>query len=236
MKVADAIAYILKAEGVEYLFAYPVNSLIEAAAKIGIRPIIVRQERIGLHMADAFSRMHSGRKIGVFCMQHGPGTENAFGGVAQAYGESVPIVVIPGGYARTQAHVQPNFSAFLNYRHVTKTCEEVMLAQAVPDAMRRAFAAVRSGRPRPALVEIPNDMWNEEIPEPADYRPVQALRYGPDPVAVKQVAAVLLAAQRPVIYAGQGGLSASLFRISTMGDMHAADIDRLLEGFAALLL
>lgn len=84
MKVVDAIAQILKAEGVEYLFAYPVNPLIEAAAKVDIRTIIVRQERIGLHMADAISRLSSGQKIGVFCMQSGPGSENAFGGVAQA--------------------------------------------------------------------------------------------------------------------------------------------------------
>jgi thiamine pyrophosphate-dependent acetolactate synthase large subunit-like protein len=234
MKVADAIAHILKAEGVEYLFAYPVNALIESAAKIGIRPIIVRQERIGLHMADAFSRMSSGQKIGVFCMQYGPGTENAFGGVAQAYGESVPIVVLPGGYPRWLSHVPPNFSAFLNYRHVTKTCEEVVLAQAVPDAMRRAFAAVRSGRPRPALVEIPNDMWNEEIPEPLSYRPVQALRYGPDPAAVKKVASVLLAAERPVIYAGQGVHYAQAWQaLRDLAELLEAPVTTSLEGKSA---
>ena len=86
MKVADAVAAILKAEGVDYLFAYPVNHLIEAAAKVDIRTIIVRQERIGLHMADAIGRLSSGAKVGVFAMQHGPGAENAFGGIAQAYG------------------------------------------------------------------------------------------------------------------------------------------------------
>ena len=100
MKVVDAIAEILKREGVEFLFAYPVNPIIEAAAKLDIRPIIVRQERIGLHMADAVSRVTSGEKIGVFTMQHGPGTENAFGGVAQAYSESVPMLVLPAGYPR----------------------------------------------------------------------------------------------------------------------------------------
>ena len=57
MKVVDAVAHLLKAEGVEFLFAYPVNHLIEAAAKVDIRTIIVRQERIGLHMADAVSRV-----------------------------------------------------------------------------------------------------------------------------------------------------------------------------------
>ena len=78
MTVADAVARILMLEGVDVLFAYPLNFLIESASKAGIRPVIVRQERTGLHMADAFSRMHSGERIGVFCMQSGPGAENAF--------------------------------------------------------------------------------------------------------------------------------------------------------------
>ena len=86
MKTGPAVAEILKREGVEYLFAYPVNHLIEHCAALDIRPIIVRQERIGLHMADAMSRLTKGRKMGVFCMQHGPGSENAYGGVAQAFG------------------------------------------------------------------------------------------------------------------------------------------------------
>ena len=85
MKVGAAIAEIMKREGVEILLGYPVNHLIEFAAAADIRPIMVRQERIGLHMADAISRMTSGKKIGVFCMQHGPGTENAYGGIAQAF-------------------------------------------------------------------------------------------------------------------------------------------------------
>lgn len=204
MKVVDAIAHILKAEGVEYLFAYPVNHIIEAAAKLDIRTIIVRQERIGLHMADALARLTSGQKIGVFCMQSGPGAENAFGGVAQAYGESAPIVVLPGGYARAQSTVQPNFSSYLNFQHVTKSCEQVVLPQAVPAAMRRAFTAVRNGRPRPALVEIPGDLMTEDVPEPLDYRPAPAVRYGPDPADVRKAAQMLVAAERPVIYAGQG--------------------------------
>ena len=90
MKVGDAIAHILKREGVEWMIGYPVNHILEHVAKVDVRPIIVRQERIGLHMADAISRVTSGKKIGVFAMQHGPGTENAYGGVAQAYSESDP--------------------------------------------------------------------------------------------------------------------------------------------------
>lgn len=204
MKVIDAVAKVLKAEGVEYLFAYPVNHLIEAAAKVDIRPIIVRQERIGLHMADALSRITSGEKIGVFCMQSGPGSENAFGGVAQAYGDSAPIVVLPMGYARTLTQIQPNFNSSLNYRNVTKSCEQLTIPEALPEVMRRAFTQVRNGRPRPTLVEIPGDLMNAEVPEPFDPRPVPRVRYAPDSSEIDVVAAALIDAECPVIYAGQG--------------------------------
>ena len=204
MKVVDAVARVLKAEGVEYLFAYPVNPIIEAAAKLDIRPIIVRQERIGLHMADAMSRMTSGEKIGVFCMQSGPGSENAFGGVAQAFGDSAPIVVLPGGYSRSITQIQPNFNSALNYRHVTKSCEQVTMPEAVPEAMRRAFTQVRNGRPRPALVEFPSDLFNEEISDSFEPTPVPTVRYGPDSASIEAAAETLLDAECPVIYAGQG--------------------------------
>src|SRR5438128_526205 len=168
MKVAAAVAEILKREGVEFLIGYPVNPIIEAAAEADIRTIIVRQERTGLHMADAVSRTTSGDRIGVFTMQHGPGTENAFGGVAQAYADSVPMVVLPGGFPRHLTNVPPNFSALLNFQHVTKSCEQVTLANVVPDALRRAFSQAKNGRPRPTLVEIPTDVLAEEISD--DFR------------------------------------------------------------------
>src|SRR5437016_9673231 len=188
MKAAAAVAEILKREGVGFLIGYPVNPIIEAAAEADIRTIIVRQERTGLHMADAVSRIASGERIGVFAMQHGPGAENSFGGVAQAYGDSVPIVVLPAGYPRRLINIPPNFNAFLNYQHVTKWCEQVTVADAVPDAMRRAFTQVRNGRPRPVLVEIPTDVMAEDVPEPLNYEPVPRTRYGPDPQALAQVA------------------------------------------------
>ncbi|MBI3943393.1 MAG: thiamine pyrophosphate-requiring protein, partial [Chloroflexi bacterium] len=126
------------------------------------------------------------------------------GGVAQAYGDSVPIVVLPMGYKRALTNVQPNFSSFLNFQHVTKSCEQVVLPQAVPDALRRAFSQVRSGRPRPTMVEIPSDLFDEDVPDNFQYLPTKTLRSAPDPQAVQRVAEVLLAAERPVIYAGQG--------------------------------
>ena len=100
MNVAQVTAEILKREGVEILFVYPLTPLTESAAAVDIRPIVVRQERIGAAMADAMGRMSSGDKVAVFACQNGPGIENAFGAVAQAYSENVPLVVIPGGMAR----------------------------------------------------------------------------------------------------------------------------------------
>ena len=204
MKVVTAIAKAMKAEGVEILFAYPVNPLIEAAAEEDIRTVIVRQERIGLHMADAYSRMSSGEKFGVFCMQHGPGAENAFGGVAQAFSESSPILVVPGGYPRHLAHYYPNFNSTLNMQHITKWAEPVTSGRAVPDLLRRAFFQLRNGRPGPVLLEVPADLWNEEVPDGWVHVPSFTARSGPDPADVAQAARVLAAARRPVIYAGQG--------------------------------
>ena len=149
MKVGEAIAEIMKREGVEILAGYPVNHLIEYAAAKDIRPVMVRQERIGLHMADAISRVTSGRKIGAFCMQHGPGSENAYGGVAQAYGESVPILVVPMGYPRRLAHIDPNFNSTVQMRGISKSAEPVTLAAEVPHIMRRAFTRLRNGRGGP---------------------------------------------------------------------------------------
>ena len=204
MKVAAAIAHALKAEGIDTIFTYPVNPIIEAAAEADIRTIVVRQERIGLHMADAYSRLSSGKKIGVFTMQHGPGSENAFGGVAQAYSESAPILVLPAGYPRRLMHYYPNFNSTLNMQHVTKWAEPLTMGRAVPEVMRRAFFQLRNGRPGPVLVEVPMDVFREDAPEGWEHKPSYATRVGPDPQDVERAAAVLSEAERPVIYAGQG--------------------------------
>ncbi len=203
MKLGQAVAEIMKREGVEILCGYPVNHLIEFAAAIDIRPVMVRQERIGLHMADAISRVTSGRKIGAFCMQHGPGSENAYGGVAQAYSESVPLLVIPQGYPRRIAGIDPNYSAAREMRGIAKSAEWVAVPAELPNAMRRAFSRLRNGRGGPAIVEVPTDLWNEEIGD-LDYSPVIRARTAPDPADVRRAAELILAARRPVIYAGTG--------------------------------
>ena len=234
MKAAAAVAEILKREGVEFLIGYPVNTIIEASAQADIRTIIVRQERTGLHMADAVSRVTSADRIGVFVMQHGPGTENAFGGVAQAFGDSVPILVMPGGYPRRIAGIPPNFNSTLNYRNVTKSAEYVMLADTIPDVMRRAFTQVRNGRPRPVLVEFPVDLWSEDVAEPLNYKPVLRTRSAPDPKAAAEVARVLVDAQRPVIYAGQGVHYAKAWpQLRQLAELLEAPVTTSLQGKSA---
>lgn len=231
MKAGDAIAEILKREGIEIVIGYPVNHILEYAASAGIRPIIVRQERTGLHMADAISRLSSGRTVGVFAMQHGPGAENAFGGVAQAYSESVPLLVLPGGYPRRIAHVASNFNSVLNMRNVAKLAEPITAAAEVPNIFRRAFSRLRNGRGGPVVVEIPADVWNEQVPEPLDYEPVQTSRFGPDPAEVRRAAAMLAGAQRPVIYAGQGVHYARAWdELRHLAELLAAPVTTSLEG------
>lgn len=204
MKVGAAIAEILKREGVENIFVYPLNHVVEYAADIDIRPIIARAERVAGHMADAVSRVSSGKQIGVYVMQHGPGIENGMGAVAQAYSESVPILVLPAGYARRDSFVDPNFSSTISLRSFSKSVEPVLSGRDVPEIMRRAFSRLRNGRGGPVVVELPADIWGEDVPEPLKYEPVAVTRYGPDPEAVRRAIEMLLEAKRPVLYAGQG--------------------------------
>lgn len=234
MKVREAVTEILRREGVQILTGYPVNDVIEEAAVAGIRPVIVRQERIGLHMADAMSRVTSGDTIGVFAMQHGPGTENAYGGIAQAYSESVPILVLPAGYPRRLAYVEPNYHASRQMAAVTKSAEPIVDAGEVPHVLRRAFGRLRTGRGGPVLVEIPVDLWHEEVPEPLAYTPVTRARYGPDPADVRRAADLLAGARRPVVYAGQGVHYAKAWdQLRELAELLAAPVTTSLEGKSA---
>ena len=209
MNGAAAIARILKQEGIENLSCFPSNPIIEAAAAEGIRPIICRQERAGVNIADGFSRVSNGRRIGVFAMQYGPGAENAYGGVAQAFADSVPILLLPAGYPRDRADTSPNFGAALNYAGVTKWAGQVNSAARIPEMMRRAFSHLRTGRPGPVLLEVPGDVAAEEVDEAAlDSPAVAAVRSAGDPHDVAEAARALISAKRPVIHAGQGILYA----------------------------
>lgn len=233
MLVARAIAEILKQEGVKFIVGYPVNPIIEAAAEADIRTIMVRQERTGLHMADAVSRLSSGDDIGVFVMQHGPGAENAFGGVAQAYSESVPILVLPAGYPRRISHYYPNFNSTLNMKHITKWSEPLTMGKALPEVMRRAFWQLRNGRPGPVMVEVPLDVFNEEAPD-QPYIPSYSTRGAPDPVMIEKAADLIAEAKNPVLYAGQGVHYAKAWdQLREFAEQESIPVTTSLEGKSA---
>src|SRR5678816_3234473 len=137
MKVVDAIARILKIEGAEFLSAYPTTPLIEAAARADIRPVLCRQERVGVGIADGYARASNGKKLAAFCMQYGPGAENAFPGVATAFSDSTPMLVLPLGHQRDRAQVFPMFSSAKTFASVTKSVETIQVAAHAPDVMRR---------------------------------------------------------------------------------------------------
>ena len=203
------IAKILKAEGVDWMACFPYHTLIDIAAREGIRPILCRQERAGVNMADGFSRINRGKKIGVFCMQRGPGAENAFGGVAQAFADSVPILVLPGGHDRSRIGVPPSFDAFEHYRGITKWSGHINMVERIPELMGRAFSQLKHGRRGPVLLEIPQDVASEEFPgDSFQYTPVKEHRSAADPDDVRELVTALLSASCPVITAGQGVLYA----------------------------
>ena len=209
MDGVTAIANILRLEGVEFIGCVPYQPLLEAAAIAGIRPIVFRQEGTGIHMVDGYSRVTNGKRMGVFMMQNGPGAENGFGGVAQAYSESVPILLLPAGMAREKRGVHPNFYPTRSYETITKWSEEMNTVERIPDLMRRAFTKLRSGRLGPVLLEIPADIAAAELPEVLfNYAPPRVVLQQANPADVNRAAKAILAAANPIIHAGQGVLYA----------------------------
>ena len=208
MNVFNAMAEVLKREGVEYLFCFPTLDLIEVVAQHGIRPIVCRQERVGMGMADAYSRINNGNRIGVFAMQAGPGAENAFPGIASAYSDSSPVLILPSGYPREREGWPRYFTAPRGYAGVTKWLEQVNVASQVTDALRRAFSRLKMGRPGPVMIEVPGDVALEEVGDDIVYEPVRPTRSAGDPVDIERAAHALVAAASPIIHAGQGVLYA----------------------------
>ena len=203
------MAKLLKKEGTEWISCFPAQTLIEACSQEGIRPVLCRQERAGVNMADAYSRIHNGNKIGVFTMQHGPGAENAFGGLAQAYADNVPMLLIPGGSTERRVGVHPGFDAIPNYQHITKWSGRINTIERIPEMVSQAFTHLRNGRPGPVLLELPGDVGHAEVP--ADIEEYQVSRSYKSYAAkedVRDIVTALLKAKAPVINAGQGTLYA----------------------------
>lgn len=207
MKVAEAVARVLKAEGIEHLICYPRQALIDACAAIGIKPVVCRQERVGAGIADGISRSTYGQRIGVFAMQGGPGVENAFPGAAQLYGDNVPVLLIPGDRVG-RSFTPPSFDPVQTLRPVTKWAAEINEPARVLELMRRAFHMIRNGKPGPVLLELPSKIGGSEIVGEFAYSPPKAWRAAPDPADVRTAAEIILKSKRPVIHAGQGVLYA----------------------------
>ncbi len=208
MLVMDAMARILRQEGIDTLFCFPTTPIIEAAVAAGLRPVICRQERVGVDMASGFARVANGKPPAVFAMQYGPGAENAFPGIASAYSDSAPVLLLPLGHNRDMAQVFPTFKSSRTYASVTKQVEEITLPEHVGGVMRRAFNALKNGRQGPVMVETPNDVVKQELAAEPAYKVVDRTRSAGDPDDIERAAEMLVAASTPVLLAGQGVLYA----------------------------
>jgi len=231
---AQAIARILKLEGVEQVFCFPLTPILEALADEDIRPIVARQERVAENMADGFSRASCGKRIGVVSVQDSAGAENGFAGIAQANTDSSPILFLPGHPGHDRVGVKPTFDAVENFRGVTKYASRISSVSAVSEHMRRAYTALRSGRPGPALVEIPRDVAIGELDGELEYQPVVPIRSAADPAAVREAVKILLAAERPLIRCGQGVIYAGATdELTEVAELLAAPVMTTLLGKSA---
>jgi acetolactate synthase-1/2/3 large subunit len=159
--------------------------------------------------ADGYSRMNHRQKFGVVITQGGPGSENSMGGLAQAFGDNVPILYLPGGPALAQHSVRPNFSPVRTYQTVSIYNEVIWKPDMTASVLRRAFHHLRNGRPGPAIVEIPADVATQDVPEAAlHYQPPKRFPQMPSPSAIKDAVRVLLRAKKPLIWSGMGTLMA----------------------------
>ena len=207
MNVNEAVARILKLEGVEWISCFPSNNLIESAAMEGIRTVMFRHERGAIMAADGFSRMNDRERFGVVITQGGPGSENSMGGIAQAFGDNIPILYFAGGPALNQYAVRPNFSPVRTYESVSKYGEVIMQADQVASTMRRAFHNLRNGRPGPVLIEIPSDVANQEVDEGSlNYQAPKRAPQSPAASDIKDAVKLLINAKKPVIWSGMGVL------------------------------
>ena len=207
MNTMQAVARILKEEGVEWIACFPSNNLIEEVAKVGIRTIMFRQERGALMAADGFSRLNDREKFGVVITQGGPGSENSMGGLAQAFADNVPMLYLPGGSPVAQMQVRPNFSPARTYETVSKYSEVIFQPDMVASTMRRAFHHLRNGRGGPVVVELPGDVGEMEVSEGAlNYQPPKRYPQQPSPGDIKDAVKALLAARKPMIWSGMGVL------------------------------
>ena len=225
---AEIVVRCLAEEGVEHVFGYPGGAVLyiydEIFKQDRFQHILVRHEQAAVHAADAYSR--SSRKIGVALVTSGPGVTNAVTGIATAYMDSVPIVIITG-QVPTRAIGQDAFQE-CDTVGITRPCvKHNILVKDVADlatAIRQAFYIAASGRPGPVLVDIPKDVTvaRHAFHYPRDltmrsYNPVVKGHLG----QIKKAAALLQQAERPMVYAGGGVI------LANASELLARLVDRL---------
>lgn len=206
MNGANAIAKILKLEGVECIACFPASELIAPIRNEGIRTIISRQERVAVDIQSGYARVSNGRRIGVCTMQEGVGIENSFAGIAQASADSVPILVLPGQPDQHRSGIYPTYFDAMNvFKTVAKWVDRINFPDRVPEMLRRAFTYLRNGRRRPVVLEVPQDVATAEFADAnLSYTPVLEHRTCADSEDVKKVLRVLLNAKNPILYVGEG--------------------------------
>jgi len=209
IQAVNGLARILKAEGIPWVSCYPTSPVNNALGEEGVPILMMGEERFAVAVADAFSRVTSGKQIGACTVMAGlnaAGIQMAYGAVAQAWEDSSPLLVMAEGVgAGATRHTHYDIGGA--FKSVTKWVGEVGRADQVPDYVRRAFTHLRSGRPGPVLLLIPRDLGEyDEAEHP--YAPVKGWRSGPDPDDVKSAMKTLLAAKHPLLHVGEGVLYA----------------------------
>ncbi|MBI4977861.1 MAG: biosynthetic-type acetolactate synthase large subunit [Spirochaetes bacterium] len=215
MTGAEMIVEALRKEGVEYLFAYQggvVIPIFDALAKQqDIKVIIPRHEQGAAHAADGYARVTG--KVGVCLATSGPGATNLVTGIANAYMDSIPMVAITGQVATMMIGNDAFQEADLTgiTRTITKHNYLVRDVKDLPRILKEAFYIARTGRPGPVLVDMPADVvkaaLTQEYPETVDIRSYKP-NYKGHPRQIKQAAAMIMAAKRPVIMGGAGVIHA----------------------------
>ncbi|HPU52016.1 MAG TPA: acetolactate synthase 3 catalytic subunit [Burkholderiaceae bacterium] len=208
---AEIVVRCLQEEGVEHVFGYPGGSVLFIYDAIfkqeKFQHILVRHEQAAVHAADAYSR--STQKVGVCLVTSGPGVTNAVTGIATAYMDSIPMIIL-SGQVPTHAIGQDAFQE-CDTVGITRPCvKHNFLVKSVKDlaeTMKKAFHIATTGRPGPVLVDIPKDVTRDkcrfEYPKTVEmrsYNPVVKGHQG----QIKKALQLLMQAQRPMIYTGGG--------------------------------
>lgn len=203
--VATAMARILKQEEVEWVSTFPVCRVNNALGREGVPLVMMRDDRYAIALADGFSRATAGERIGVCTVQGGvnaAGIQVAYAGLAQAFEDGSPILCITDGVPSGSTE-NSQFDVNASLKSVAKWHGYIDRPSRVPEFMRRAFTMLRSGRPGPVVLSVPDPLG--EFDEAADpYVPVKGWKSAPDPEDVATAAELVLEASKPLIYAGEG--------------------------------